>query len=334
MKNQSFRPVARDDELDGARTGVAAGPGRVAGGGAHRRTLPRGEQWRRRLLDDLLVPALQGALPLAEVDHVAVGVGQDLDLDVPRGGDQALDEQGVVAERAARLAPGRREGVGEGVGTVDLPHALPAAAGRRFEQHRIADPGDGPRQLGVREPGAVRPRHDRDAGRGHRPLGPDLVAHRLDRLGRRADEGDPGLRAGRGERGVLAQEAVAGVDRLRARRPRRRDHPVDRQVALRRGRRPEPDRDVGRAHVRRVHVGVGVHRDRADPQGAQRADHPERDLPAVGDEHSGEHSRHIRKTPKAGSPSGALAAAESASPSTVRVSAGSITPSSHSRAVE
>jgi hypothetical protein len=122
------RPVARDDELDGARTGVAAGPGGGAGGGAHRRTLPRGEQWRRGLLDDLLVPALQRALPLAEVDHVAVGVGQDLDLDVPRGGDQALDEQGVVAERAARLAPGRREGVSEGVGTVDLPHALPAAA--------------------------------------------------------------------------------------------------------------------------------------------------------------------------------------------------------------
>ena len=133
-------------------------------------------------------------------------VGQDLDLDVPRGGDQALDEQGVVAERAARLAPGRREGVGQGVGTVDLPHALPTAARRGFEQNRVADPGDGPRQLRVREPGAVRPRHDRDAGRGHRLLGPDLLAHRLDRLGRRADESDPGLRAGRGERRVLARK--------------------------------------------------------------------------------------------------------------------------------
>ena len=112
---------------------------------------------------------------------MAVLVGQHLDLDVPRGGDQALDEQGVVAERAARLAPGRGDGVGEVAGPVHRAHALPATAGRRLDQHRVADPRDGPRQLVVREPDAVRPRHDRDAGRGHGLLGADLVAHRLDR---------------------------------------------------------------------------------------------------------------------------------------------------------
>ena len=44
--------------------------------------------------------------------------------------------------------------------------------------------------------------------------------------------------------------------------------------------------------------------------------------------------RHIRKTPKRVSGIGALSAAEIPRPSTVRVSAGAITPSSHSRAVE
>ena len=37
---------------------------------------------RRRLLDDLLVAALDGAFPLEEVDDVAVGVAEDLHLDV------------------------------------------------------------------------------------------------------------------------------------------------------------------------------------------------------------------------------------------------------------
>jgi hypothetical protein len=46
------------------------------------------------------------------------------------------------------------------------------------------------------------------------------------------------------------------------------------------------------------------------------------------------HGAHIRKTPKAGSARGAFAAADRDRPSTVRVSSGSITPSSHSRAVE
>jgi hypothetical protein len=48
----------------------------------------------------------------------------------------------------------------------------------------------------------------------------------------------------------------------------------------------------------------------------------------------GGHGAHIRKTPKAGSARGAFAAADRDRPSTVRVSSGSITPSSHSRAVE
>ncbi len=37
-----------------------------------------------RFFDHLLVAALDGALALVQVDHVAVAVAQDLDLDVAR----------------------------------------------------------------------------------------------------------------------------------------------------------------------------------------------------------------------------------------------------------
>ncbi len=74
------------------------------------------QQRRRRLLDDLLMAALQRALALAQVDRRAVAVGQHLHLDMPGAREEPLEQQRVVAERgccdaAARaatpVAPGR-----------------------------------------------------------------------------------------------------------------------------------------------------------------------------------------------------------------------------------
>ena len=64
--------------------------------------------------------------------------------------------------------------------------------------------------------------HHRHARRLHQRLGRGLRAHQPDRVGRRTDEDDAGRRAGRGEIGVLRQKAVAGMDRLGARRARPR----------------------------------------------------------------------------------------------------------------
>jgi hypothetical protein len=62
-----------------------------------------------RFFDDLLVAPLDGAFPLAEMDDVAVGVRQHLDLDVSRLLYELLDEHPVVAERGARLGTGQPE---------------------------------------------------------------------------------------------------------------------------------------------------------------------------------------------------------------------------------
>ncbi len=266
--------------------------------------------------------------------------------------------------RASRRAPAIARG--QLVGGVHLPHPLAAAARARFEQHRVADLLDGEGERGVVEAGAVRPGHHRHPGLGHGLLGADLVAHRLDGRGRWADERDPGVGAGGGERGVLAQETVAGMDGLSAGGAGRVDHRRDAQVALGRRGRPDPDGHVGQRNVRGMRVGIGVHGDRPDPEPPQRAQHPHGDLAPVGHQHRVKHAGtrsgggatalsharcvrtalsrhggrgkghgdHIRKTPKPGGSSGALAAADRASPSTVRVSRGSITPSSHRRAVE
>ena len=49
---------------------------------------------------------LDRAVALEQVDDVAVRIGEDLDLDVPRARQISFDENPVVAERRRRLALG------------------------------------------------------------------------------------------------------------------------------------------------------------------------------------------------------------------------------------
>ena len=50
--------------------------------------------------------ALHGAVALVEVNHVAVVISQDLDLDVARVLHVAFQEHGAVAERGLGLVAG------------------------------------------------------------------------------------------------------------------------------------------------------------------------------------------------------------------------------------
>ena len=274
-----------DEELDRARAEVADAAGGVAGREADALAGLLVEQRRGRLFDDLLVPPLQRALALAEVHDVARRIGEDLHLDVARTLDEALEQQRVVAERGARDPACRGERCGQLVGRADDLHALAAAARRGLDEQRESHGigrGD--------EPGVVERRvgdagHDRHAGCRDVQLGPDLVAHDVEGLIARADEDDAGLAAGAGEARVLGEEPVAGVHGLRAGRQGGLDDAGGVEVALGGGRRADVHGLVGEAHVRGIGVGVGVHGDRVDAEASQRADHPHRDLAAVGDEH-------------------------------------------------
>ena len=76
------------------------------------------------------MPPLDAALAFAEMDQVAVLVAEDLDLDVPRPADVALEQHAVVAKARPRLALAASQRLGECVGGFDHAHAAPAAAGR------------------------------------------------------------------------------------------------------------------------------------------------------------------------------------------------------------
>ena len=134
------RAVGVEQELDRAGVGVA---GRFRAPPRPRRAMRRRRsgvhRQRRRLLDDFLVAPLDRALALDERDDGAVVVAEQLDLDVPRTGDPALEVDGRVAERGPGLGARGADRVEQRVGGFDHAHALAAAAGDRLDHQRIAD---------------------------------------------------------------------------------------------------------------------------------------------------------------------------------------------------
>src|SRR4029079_16601493 len=96
----------------------------------------RADGRRRRLLEDLLVAALDRAVAFAEVDPVSVAVAQHLELDVARTLDQPLQDEPVVAERRERLASRGREAVLDRCRAPDNAHALAATARGGVERVR------------------------------------------------------------------------------------------------------------------------------------------------------------------------------------------------------
>ncbi len=170
---------------------------------------------RGSLLDDLLMPSLYGALPVEQVHEVAPTVAEHLDLDVPRSGQVALQEHGVVAERRPGFPPGTghsRHQVGRG---LDHAHTLATATRGRLDHQRIADVlrllGD--LRVGLAA-GQFSSRHQRHTCRRSGVLGFDLQGHGLDGLRRWSDPDQARGHHPAGELRVLRQEPVARMDRI------------------------------------------------------------------------------------------------------------------------
>ena len=128
-----------DEELDRAGALIADGSSERDRTVADRGTGLGRDARRGRLLDDLLVAALDRALPLTQVDDVAVGIADDLHLDVAGAFDVRLDEDRAVTERRCGLARACRDRVGELVGAAHDAHATAAAAGCRLDERRHRD---------------------------------------------------------------------------------------------------------------------------------------------------------------------------------------------------
>jgi hypothetical protein len=171
-------------------------------------------------------------------------------------------------------------------------HALAAAAGGGLDHHRIADLvgdlhrflviGDDPEMTG----------HGRDLCRRRGLLGLDLVAHRRNGFGIRADENDAGF--GQRQRKGLAfgEKAIPRMHGLGAGLLAGLDDLLDDEIALGCRRRADRNRLVRHRDVQRVLVGVGIDRDGRDPHAAGGFDDPAGDFAAIGDQNTLEHAEN------------------------------------------
>ncbi len=107
--------------------------------------------------------------------------------------------------------------------------------------------------------------------------------------GRRPDELDVAARADLREVRVFAQEAVAGMNRIRIADLRGADDAVDLQIALVARAGADADGLVGELHVERIHVGLGINGEGLDALLLAGADDAQGDFAAVRDEDFLEH---------------------------------------------
>ena len=220
---------------------------------------------------------------------LAVRVAHDLDLNVPRARQILLDVDFVGVEGGECFLLGERERLSELIGIIGDTHPLAAAAGRRLDDDREADlPRDLLAFLGRRHgPGRARYRRHtllfRELARRR------LVAHLADLVRRRSDERDVGGADLLGELGVLGEEAVARMDGVGPGDFGGGDEARDVEVTVAARGAADADVVVGEADVQRLPVRFRIHRHGLDAQLLARADHPQGNLPAVGDQHFLEH---------------------------------------------
>ena len=223
------------------------------------------------------------------MDDLAVLVAEHLHLDVAWSGDVAFDQHPVVAEGRSPFPLGAGQTGGEIGRIIDALHPLAAAARDRLDQHRIADPRRLGRQGFLRLVRALIARRHRHPGLDHQRLGRVLQAHGANRGRVRPDPDQARRRDGLGEVGVLAQEAISGVDRFRAGRLGRREHLGAVQIGFARRRRTDQHRLVGLAHMQGVGVRLGIDGDGAYPHPLGGAEDTAGDFAAIGDKDGLEH---------------------------------------------
>ena len=235
------------------------------------------------------MPSLHTAVSLVEVDHVAVGVGQDLNLDVARVDHRLFEVDHRISERRFSFPAGRLDGFGQCVGLADPPHPAPAAAGNRFDEQREFHVGRGGYQL-VDRRRRRRRRQDRQAGFARRCDRAGLVTGQLKHFGAGADEGDAEPRAGGRQFGVLRKETVSGIHRVSTRTAGGGDDLTDRQIcAYRVADVADLVGLVSFQAVQRISVFIGIDSDSADTKFVGGPECPDRDLAAIGDQHFGNH---------------------------------------------
>ena len=243
-----------------------------------------------RFFNHLLVTALNGAFTLVQVNHVAVAVTDQLYFDVARLFNKLLDEHAVVAKTVARLVAATGEAFKRLSVVIGHPQALATATGRGLDHHGVTNTLGNFNRLFGRLNSIVHAGNAVHTGGTGELFGLDLVAHGGNRIVLGADEDNALFFHPLGKAGVLAQEAVARMHRLRAGLLAGGNDFFSLKVAFTAWRRADVNSLISQCHMACVLVSIGVNRHRLDAHLAGSEDDTAGDFPAVGDQDFGEHA--------------------------------------------
>ena len=95
-----------------------------------------GENRAWGFFDQFLTPSLDGAIPFAKMDVIAVLVADDLDLDMARIDDHFLEIDIGVVKAGFCLCAGSSKLSHEFIGIMGDPDPFSAAAGDGFDENR------------------------------------------------------------------------------------------------------------------------------------------------------------------------------------------------------
>ncbi len=267
-------------ELQRAQAGVAGGVGRPQRHLAELLAQPRVYGRGRRLLDHLLMAALDGALALPQGCDVPPHIADDLELDVAHWLQELLQVQRPVPKGRGRLLAGRVQRRRQLLRAVHSAHPPPAAAAGRLDHDGVADAGGGAGRLPVRRD-LLAARHHRNARLPHQLAGLHLVPQGANGLRGGPYPCDASVQAGLGEVRVLGQEAVAGMQGVGAGLPDDLDDALAVEVALAGRRRADEVGLIGVAHMEGVAVRLRIDGHGGDTHLAAGPYDAERDLAAV-----------------------------------------------------
>ena len=200
-------------------------------------------------------------------------------------------KQPVIAKGGLGLRTRQREALARLLLVPGNAHPLAPAPGGRLDHHRIADLACNLCRFVRILDDAHMPRDGRDLGPERKLLGLNLVPHRLNRLGRRPDEGNPGRAQRFAEGGILGQEAIARMNSLRPGLLTGLNDTVRKQIRLRCWCGSDPHRFIGHLHMHGIPVGVRIDGDRRDSHLPRRLDDATGDFPSVRDKYFLKHDK-------------------------------------------
>ena len=228
--------IGVEQELEGAEAVVPDRFGHLHGRGGEPGAHTLRQAGAGRDFDQLLIAPLDGAFALPQMADAAGAVASDLDLEVARTRHQPLNVYVGVAEGGPRFGLASPVRLVQFVGMVHRAHPAAATAGDRLDHHRNLGLGAAVAQRREKFPGLAKTGRTRSAGQQWHPDAlcqrsrAHLVAEQLEDFRPRADELDPFFGRAAGEPGVLAEEAVAGMDSVASGRFRDRHDLFDVEI--------------------------------------------------------------------------------------------------------